>query len=106
MSNKEEINNDILEGLLKEKLEKMVVRDHDLDEDDIQTIKRLIRFFDEYEPQLKEVVVQQKTSELWAKVRLKAWIAIKWVLTTFLLLIAAYEAYMSTFTSFLARIFS
>ena len=96
MTENEQIEHDRKQSELQHVLES-----RDFSNEDIEVLLRLIKFYDKYENQLKEIVEREVISELWAGARLKIGKVIKWVLGSFLMLVAILQGWQAIITIFL-----
>jgi hypothetical protein len=77
-----------------------ILESKEFSHEDIQVLIRLIKFYEKYENQLKEIVDREVISELWAGARLKLGKIVKWVLGSFLLLVAVLQGWQSVIAIF------
>jgi hypothetical protein len=69
-------------------------------EEDVETLLRLLKFYDKYESQLKEIAQREAISELWASARLKVGKIVKWTLGSFLTLVAVLQGWQLVISIF------
>jgi hypothetical protein len=78
----------------------VILESKNFSNEDIEVLLRLIKFYDKYENQLKEIVDREVISELWAGARLKMGKMVKWILGSFLLLVAVLQGWQAIITIF------
>jgi hypothetical protein len=69
-------------------------------DEDIEILIRLVKFYEKYEIQLKEIVDREIISQLWHAARQKMGKMVKWILGSFLLLIAVLQGWQTIIEMF------
>jgi hypothetical protein len=84
----------------KEKELQHILETKQFSEEDVDTLIRLLKFYDKYESQLKELAQREAISELWASARLKVGKIVKWTLGSFLTLVAVLQGWQLVISIF------
>jgi hypothetical protein len=84
----------------KEKELQHILETKQFSDEDVDTLIRLIKFYEKYESQLKELAQREAISELWASARLKVGKIVKWTLGSFLTLVAVLQGWQLVISIF------
>ncbi len=68
---------------------------HFKDPAQLALFKRVMTTFSDHAPEISEIIRREQVSKLWAETRLKGWGVIKWLLASFLLIVAAIQGWQS-----------
>lgn len=84
----------------KEKELQHILETKHFSDEDVDTLLRLLKFYEKYETQLKEIAQREAISELWASARLKVGKIVKWTLGSFLTLVAVLQGWQLVISLF------
>jgi hypothetical protein len=62
---------------------------------EIETLRRVIKTFEDHGSEISEMIKREAVSHLWMETRLRFWGIIKWLLATFLMIVAAVQGWQS-----------
>lgn len=62
---------------------------------EVETLKRIIKTFDDHQAEIAEMIRREQVSKLWTETRLRFWGIVKWFLATFLMIVAVVQGWQA-----------